>query len=151
MLAAVLTGAASMVRSQARSDAPAHSMDETTFQAFYERTSRCVWSYVPRLSGNPSVADDCLQEAYMRFLKANIAGRSDAECKSYLYRIATNLVTDHYRKVRREVEEPADIVSPERLGDDVQQRSDVQRVFGQLNEKERGLLWMAYVDGSSHR
>ena len=87
----------------------------------------------------------------MRFLKANIAGRSDAECKSYLYRIATNLVTDHYRKVRREVEEPADIVSPERLGDDVQQRSDVQRVFGQLNEKERGLLWMAYVEGSSHR
>lgn len=150
MLPGALAGVVTLL-APARAEPPAHSMNETTFQAFYELTSRGLWSYLSRLTGNPSLADDFLQEAYLRFLKANVSGRSEGECKSYLYRIATNLVTDHFRKHKREVSELPDTPSPERLSESVQARSDVSRSLAQLSPRERGMLWLAYVEGASHR
>src|SRR5262249_39161739 len=45
-------------------------MDDQTFAGFYERTSRPLWAYLARVSANPAVADDMLQESYLRFLCA---------------------------------------------------------------------------------
>ena len=41
-------------------------MDEETFRAFYERTARPLRSYLARLTGDPQLADDLLQETYYR-------------------------------------------------------------------------------------
>ena len=48
-------------------------MDEQAFRVFYEKTSRPLWSYLSRISGNAALAEDLMQESYYRFLRARRA------------------------------------------------------------------------------
>ena len=75
-------------------------MDEDAFRLFYDRTSRPVWAYLSRATGDPRQADDLLQETYYRFLRAAAPPTDDAHRRNYLFRIATNLVRDRYRRPR---------------------------------------------------
>src|SRR5215468_9379531 len=76
-------------------------MDEEAFTAFYERTARQVWAYLARVSGNATLADDLLQESYVRFLGAAAPWQhGEVACRNYLFRIATNLLRDHWRRWR---------------------------------------------------
>jgi RNA polymerase sigma-70 factor (ECF subfamily) len=131
-------------------------MDETTFRAFYDRTARPLWVYLYRMCGDAQRADDLLQEAYYRFLRAGSHPADDAHRRNYLYRIATNLVRDARRRVRGvEVELPADDAhdAPVSGGDVARQvsaRTDLGRAMAHLTARERDLLWLAYAEGSSH-
>ncbi len=66
-------------------------MDEETFRAFYERNARGVWAYLARVAGDRQLADELLQEAFYRFLRAASKYESEAHRRNSLYRIATNL------------------------------------------------------------
>src|SRR5262245_30275164 len=46
------------------------AMGEVAFQAFYQETARPLRAFLYRLSGKPELADDLLQETYLRFLRA---------------------------------------------------------------------------------
>ncbi|HTS26208.1 MAG TPA: RNA polymerase sigma factor [Bryobacteraceae bacterium] len=119
------------------------------FARFYAATMPALRSYVGRVGG-PSIADDILQESYIRMLKAPPI--PEDKRKSYLYRVATNLIMDHQRALARQRRwwhwgvRPSESVEP---GLDVS--SDVQRLFALLGPKERALLWLAYVEGAEHR
>ena len=126
-------------------------MDEDTFRAFYERTARPLWAYLVRITGDRQAADDLLQEAYYRLLRAKVALDDEAHRRHYLFRIATNLATDG----RRRRETSPDLVqgdvdtSPAVPGNhDV--RLDLNRALNRLKRRERELLWLAYALGSSH-
>src|SRR5262245_45504635 len=87
----------------------AFQMDEATFRAFYDRTSRAVWGYLSRITGDRQAADDLLQETYYRFLRAGSAYESESHRRNALFRIATNLARDaHRRRQTRPVHEPHD-------------------------------------------
>ncbi len=136
----------------ALSGAAAGTMDEESFRAFYDRTARPLWAYLSRVTGDPAAADDLLQEAYYRFLRAGAAHESEAHRRNSLYRIATNLARDRARRgagavlVPIEEERP----SPERAADRLEHRADLARAMARLEPKERQMLWLAYAEGSSH-
>src|SRR5262249_29192137 len=132
-------------------------MDEDAFRVFYDRTARPVWAYLSRMTGDARLADDLLQEAYYRFLRARVTHESDAHRRNYLFRIATNLVRDEYRRPRVVSagipETEADHVDP-RGADPAAaavRRVDLGRAMTQLRPRERDLLWLAYAQGSSHQ
>ena len=115
-------------------------MDEDAFRAFYDRTSRALWGYLSRTSGDRQVADDLLQECYYRLLKSSVAFESEAHRRNYLYRIATNLVRDSRRGTRplfAEGVDVADIESPPVGRRPPEQRADVRRAMGRLKPRER--------------
>ncbi len=133
----------------------AFHMDEQTFRVFYESTARPLWAYLSRILGSAALADDLVQESYYRFLRATLKSEDAAYQKAYLFRIATNLARDHWRRLpRHEQGEAADaeqVPSDDRTAERVQQRSDLGRALGGLKPRERELLWLAYVEGSSHK
>lgn len=135
-------------------DAPevALAMTEDEFRAFYDRTSRPLWAYLSRISGDRQIAEDLLQDAYYRLLRANVSFDSEAHRRNYLYRIATNLVHDNRRRLKPVIDpalEPADVAGPPPEAD-AETRADVRRALGHLKPRERALLWLAYAHGSSH-
>ena len=69
-------------------------MDEEAFRAFYDRTARSLWNYLSRMTCDPQVADDLLQESYYRFLRTRGHWESESHRRAYLFQIATNLVRD---------------------------------------------------------
>lgn len=133
----------------------AFHMDEQTFRAFYEKTARPLWSYLSRISGSPSLADDLVQESYYRFLRAALDSADEAYQKNYLFRIATNLARDHWRSLPRRERLEASVSATAQANDHtaerVQRSSDLGRALACLKPREREILWLAYVEGSSHK
>lgn len=132
-------------------------MDEDTFRAFYDRTARSVWAYVAHITGDRALADDLLQESYYRFLRAERTFASDAHRRSYLFRIATNLVHDRHRRGRGVVDvpvpaehEPRALVDGRDVAGETERRMDLARAMARLKPREREMLWLAYAHGSSH-
>ena len=130
-------------------------MDEEAFRAFYERTSRGVWAYLSRITGDRQMADDLLQETYYRFLRAAATHTSEEHRRNSLYRIATNLARDvRRRKLFRSTELAGDDIeriSAESGSEGAEQHADVNRAMAQLKPRERAILWLAYAEGNSHR
>jgi RNA polymerase sigma-70 factor (ECF subfamily) len=133
-------------------------MDEERFKAFYERTSRPLWAYLSRLTGDRTAADDLVQESYYRLLRVKLPEVCEAQLKSYLFRIATNLVRDEWRK--RKTQPAAVLLEPEQLeahgpqsqpGREHEHRAILEHAMSYLKPKEREMLWLAYVEGSSHK
>jgi RNA polymerase sigma-70 factor, ECF subfamily len=124
------------------------ALSREAFRIFYDRTSRPLWAYLLRVSGRRDVADDLLQESYCRFLTADLPEMDAAASRSYLYKIATNLLRDRWR--RREAPEtiPATAQSHE---DDPETRTDMRRALEKLKPRERQLLWLAHMEGFDHK
>lgn len=124
-------------------------LDEAAFTSFYAKTSRALWAYVYRVTGNAADADDIAQEAFCRLLRAGPES-GEEEWRRYLYRIASNLVVDRWRDRKRQQEDEqvhAFAVPPQSGREDDE---DVARTFATLTPRERALLWLAYVEGESH-
>ncbi len=130
-------------------------MDEESFRGFYERNARSVWAYLARLTGDRHAADDLLQEAFYRLLRAGSSYESETHRRNALYRIATNLARDARRRV---LGRPDGVIA----GDDIEKlagrevagstdrSADVTRALSRLKPRERAMLWLAYAEGASH-
>lgn len=131
-------------------------MTEEEFRIFYEQTARPMWLYLARTTGDDRLADDLLQETYYRFLRTRTAFESADHRRHYLFRIATNLIRDQWRRARKdaveitETSEVLDAREDNAVGDRALGRIDVTRALEQLKPRERSLLWLAYAQGFSH-
>lgn len=125
-------------------------MPQEAFRAFHESTSRPLLGYVARLMGSPEAAEDLVQESYLRLLKAQIPADADfLYRRNYLYKIATNLVRDHFRG--RSWEDLPDLAAPGNLERSTTDGFDVRRILARLPLQDRALLWMFHVEQFSQR
>jgi RNA polymerase sigma-70 factor, ECF subfamily len=131
--------------------ASALSMDEAVFGRFYEQTSRILLRYLVAVTRQPDLAEDILQEAYCRLLTTRRHEMDEQQTRSYLFRIATNLVHDRWRRGKQLPlpENSEDIISP--ADPEFDDKLHVRQAFERLKPRERQLLWLAYVEGSSHK
>jgi RNA polymerase sigma-70 factor, ECF subfamily len=124
-------------------------MDEVEFREFYENSGRALFGYLLRVTGHRDVAEDVMQESYCRILSAKLPPMDKAQKKSYLFRIAANLLRDRWRRGDDVQEEAAsELAAPSH---DPEAQTDMRRIFDQLKPRERQLLWLAYVEGASHK
>jgi len=138
---------------EADTQTSAHEMmDEPSFEAFYRRTAGHLRAYAVRVVGNAATADDIVQEAYLRLLRSPPPTRDEQELRAYLFRVTSNLMADHWRRVRREPPLGDEHVPECGIeGPDIPLRIDMIRTFERLPVQQRQLLWLAYVEGVKHR
>jgi RNA polymerase sigma-70 factor (ECF subfamily) len=128
------------------------TLDESEFRAFYEETSRPLFAYLLRVCRERAIAVELLQESFCRLLYAKRPPHG-AHRRKYLFRIATNLMRDRWRRIKSNPEDawsdsPTDVAAS---SDDHDLSIDMRQALQQLKGRERQLLWLAYVEGSNHR
>jgi len=129
-------------------------MDEENFCAFYDRTARPLLVYLTRVAGNRTLAEDLMQETYYRFLRARLPELGETHRKNYLFRIATNLMRDHWRRHKDQFKmeaETCEIGAPESMTERIHQQSVLRRAMQRLKPQEREMLLLAYGQGSDHK
>lgn len=128
-------------------------MDEADFEAFYRATADRLRAYLHRACNERRIVDDLLQEAYYRFLRSKFAGggaEDPEESARYLFRIATNLLKDHWQEAKVSRASPGDAGSSPPAGDTTASRLDLHSALATLKAADREMLWLAYAEGYSH-
>jgi RNA polymerase sigma-70 factor (ECF subfamily) len=71
-------------------------MDNDAFAGFYSRSARPLWAYLARVSGDPALADDLMQESYVRYLcasqPASLALEGEVAARRKIARLLQNQV-----------------------------------------------------------
>jgi RNA polymerase sigma-70 factor (ECF subfamily) len=124
-------------------------MDSDAFAGFYERSARPLWAYLARVSGDTALADDLMQESFVRFLCASQPEEGEVAGRRYLFRIATNLLRDHWRRPRHaSIEE----IPEEFFASSANSAPDsLAPALARMKPRERQLLWLAHAEGYTHR
>lgn len=127
-------------------------MDEETFQELYNDVAPSLRRYIRRARGDAALADDLLQEAFYRFLRANLPPLERWQLKAYLYRIASSLLTDHWRRLKRERRWRLErLLGEAEPAGEANSEGEPMELFRGLRPREQTLLWLAYVEGFDHR
>ena len=129
-------------------------LGEEEFERFYAATAAALWAYLRRLGGDPALADDVLQESYVKLIGHVDPASEEREKRAYLYRIATNLLRDRWRQDRREFLGLSSLLGGWKewgRETDASAKMDLASAFHRLEPRERAILWLAYVEGYDHR
>jgi len=129
------------------------TMCEEDFTALYRQLAAPLAAYARRTLGSAEEAHDVVQETFYRYLRAELPAGTDPEvARPYLYRTASHLMRDRWRRGKRELRwreaHPEPRPEPPR---DRTLASDLDRALGRLKPRDRALLWLAHVEGASHR
>lgn len=128
-------------------------MDSDAFAGFYQRSAPALRAYLVRVSGNSALADDLTQESYLRFLCASQPEGGEVNWRRYLFRIATNLLTDHWRSPRAaSIEEvPEQLLAAVDGSSQIDCRVRLDPAMARMRPRDRQLLWLAHAEGYSNR
>ena len=125
---------------------------DDAFETFYTRTAPSLWGYAARIGGDSALADDIVQETFCRYLNHVRPELPERQRKAFVFKIASRLLTDSFRRRKTLPLETVEDPGPE--GDPNQVREalspDLKRLFAALPPQDRALLWLAYVEGYSH-
>jgi|CXWL01.1.fsa_nt_gi RNA polymerase sigma-70 factor (ECF subfamily) len=123
--------------------------DQASFLEVYRQTAEPLRRYAARSLGSAVAADDVVQEAYTRALASPNFPHHPQEARAYLFRVVSNLLVDHWRQRRRDINHEGQQPPELRLADPGL-RIDLTRLFSQLKLQERQLIWLAHVEGNDH-
>ncbi len=107
-----------------------------------------LYRYCLRMTGEPDVAEDVAQEAFVRLVRDDVQGPLPA-VRAWLFRVASNLVRDQYRvgENRRRLLEihpvtPAGSLDPQAELERSERIDQVRAVLADLSERDLTLLLM---------
>jgi RNA polymerase sigma-70 factor (ECF subfamily) len=126
-------------------------MNQAAFRDFYSKTAPALRSYISRSCGSYDLAEDIMQEAFLRFLRSAPADMEAPAMKGYLYRTADTLLIDHWRREKRTKRWSLETIFRKERTPDRSASDDMSEAFRVLKPQQRSLLWLAYVEGFDHR
>lgn len=134
--------------------------DRSAFSALVRRHQDEVYTLARRLVGDPHLAADVAQEAFIRAWKAMPRFRGEARFSTWIYRITVNTAWTLKEKARRlqalPIDEEHDLQSPVRsddpefAGENLELRGRLQRALDRLPSSQRKVVVLKDVHGWSH-
>jgi len=126
--------------------------DQQALAEIYDRFSPGLYRYARRLLGEAGLAEECVAETFSHFLQALQAGAGPRRyLRAYLYQIAHNWISDHYRRqVYLPLEEDlgAEASSePHELVLDQLEQEEVRSALLRLTPDQRQVLVLKFLEG----
>ena len=134
---------------------------EDAFAALFAERSAPLYGYLSRLGGDPELAEDIVQEAFLRTWQKAPAwaahGQADgaAAFTTWFTRVVVNLSIDRTRRPRTESIEIAEVIADPRA--DAFDRSSASEIgtriaqaVAVLPERQRAALALCHYDGMSN-
>jgi RNA polymerase sigma-70 factor (ECF subfamily) len=72
--------------------------DVTAFEALFRRRKGRLYRYLLRQCGQPGLAGELFEDIWLRVIRARLRYRPQALFITYLYRLAHQVLMDHYRR-----------------------------------------------------
>jgi len=134
--------------------------EEEAFVRLYDRYRPRLYSFIVRMCGRPSVAEELVQETFIRLADHAATLREDTHVRGWLFHVARNLVRSHARSALVDALGLAELASWVRateapseheahVAERIASRSVLDRALLRLGEDERAALWLAEVEGYS--
>ena len=125
--------------------------------AIYEEFNPGIYRYAVRLLGDVALAEDCVSETFSRFLAAIQRGGGPQEnIRAYLYRVAHNWITDHFRR-KPLPDLPIDDHEPIEHGTnpaaqvaDSMERERVRAAILRLPAEQQQIIQLRFLENWSH-
>lgn len=136
------------------------------FEILYERYEVIIRRHLFHIVRDEPSAEDLLQETFLRVWTRAGQWSGEGSCKSWLFRIATNLGLNHLRMRRRRPEQPLELpdflvdddelpdtpgwlvdtasLGPEAVVEQVEQGRRLHHVLENLTEEKRELLHLVH-------
>jgi len=153
-----------MPQTDAAAVALARDGDSEAFRALVERHSRAVFRLAHRMTGNPSDAEDVVQDTFLKAYKQLSRFESRANFGTWLHRIAVNCSIDliRSRPHREAAHDVADLEqfgggeaadtgrpSPERLMLSAEVQARITDAMSALSQMERAAFVLRHFEGQS--
>ncbi len=123
---------------------------EQTWKIYHAK----LHSFIQSRVGDTSIADDILQEVFLRIHSAISSLKKESKIQSWIYQITRNAIIDYYRSHKTMEELPATLAASEpELGDKAKQDIDncVLPMIESLPEHYREALMLSEIDGLTQK
>jgi RNA polymerase sigma-70 factor (ECF subfamily) len=132
--------------------------EEAAFDQLFRRWAGPLLRYLERMLGDGALAEELVQEAFLRVHGARERYEPRARFSTWLYRIATNLALNELKRPRRKhvhQEEEKSLLRAPGPGIDEEVASKqmgekVERELNNLPERQRMALWLSAAEGHSY-
>ena len=128
--------------------------DKSAFVVLYERYQPPVFTYVYYRVDDPILAEDLTAEVFVRLVAKIHTYRATSPLLAWLYTIARNLITDHYRQAQRETplferttmntQDPA-VEAHRHL-----RESELRAALNKLSEEQRQVVLLKFIERRSN-
>ena len=134
--------------------------DLAAFETIYRTHSGRLYSVACRVLGNPTDAEDLLQEIFLAAHRKLESFRGESALGTWLYRLAMNLCLDHLRSRATRSGQLTDSLDDEfgladvgsrRLAERTVAKMDLERALAQLPNGCRTAFVLHDVEGLEHR
>lgn len=129
--------------------------DDGAFTKLYETYLPRIYGYIFKRVGNKADAEELTSQTFLKTVE-NLKAFNGAYFKSWLYRIATNTIIDHYRtrRAHEPIEEHADLrdpaFGPEENAVQSQTKEEILAVLKMLPKKYQRALHLKYFSDLSN-
>lgn len=136
----------------------AKAYDLTAIAAIYDHFEAKIYSYIYHRVGNQSVAQDLTSQVFLRVLESIQIDRAwETSFTGWLYRIAHNLVIDHYRRRGRTTQVSLDDMSelrsksesPEHAAERALAAERLRAAINLLTEEQAQVVTLRFLEGMS--
>jgi len=135
----------------------AQAGEQAAFTTIYDRHQPAVFTYLYYRVGNQATAEELTSEVFVRMVERMDRYRYRGKpLLAWLYTIARNLLTDHYRQARRSTPLPLDGRLVANSGNpaaavESQLAADcLQRALGHLTEAQRRVIIGKFIEDRSN-
>lgn len=149
------TADADRPESEARLITRTRAGDMAAFEALYRRHCGRIYAVCLRLSGNPALAEECVQDTFVTAWQKLAGFRGDSAFSTWLHRIAVNTVLGRHRSRMRQANwfvdaESEQIEAVPAVETDEATLRDLEEAIAELPDGARQVFVLFDVEGHTH-